>query len=101
MPISNFQPKTNPHASPDPTCPSFLCINTHMSHQDLTAISQFLSNIKDPPMANQQHLNPCLFVRNFLTDTGTSAPNSETLFPSSSDSNSIWKQWLNLSPHGF
>ncbi|MBW0472710.1 hypothetical protein O181_012425 [Austropuccinia psidii MF-1] len=39
-------------------------------------------------MANQQHFNPLLFVSNFLSGTDTSSPNSETLFPSSSYSNS-------------
>ncbi|MBW0490852.1 hypothetical protein O181_030567 [Austropuccinia psidii MF-1] len=38
-------------------------------------------------MANQQHINPSLFVSDFLTDTDTSAPNSETVVPSYSDSN--------------
>ncbi|MBW0471734.1 hypothetical protein O181_011449 [Austropuccinia psidii MF-1] len=38
-------------------------------------------------MANQQHLNLLLFVSYFLIDTDTSAPNSKSLLPSSSDSN--------------
>ncbi|MBW0546651.1 hypothetical protein O181_086366 [Austropuccinia psidii MF-1] len=35
-------------------------------------------------MPNKQHLNPLLFVSDFVTDTDTSSPNSETVFPSSS-----------------
>ncbi|MBW0462588.1 hypothetical protein O181_002303 [Austropuccinia psidii MF-1] len=83
----NIQPKNIPPSSPDPTCPSFLFQNPQMSDQDLTAISRFLCNIEAPPMANQQHLNLLLFVSNFLTNTDTSAPSSETLLPSYSDSN--------------
>ncbi|MBW0475223.1 hypothetical protein O181_014938 [Austropuccinia psidii MF-1] len=49
--------------------------------------STFLSNLKGPPMANQQHINPLLFISYFLTDTDSSAPNYETGVPSSSDSN--------------
>ncbi|MBW0556430.1 hypothetical protein O181_096145 [Austropuccinia psidii MF-1] len=49
--------------------------------------STFLSNLKAPPMANKQHINPLLFVSYFLTDTDSSAPNYKTGVPSSSDSN--------------
>ncbi|MBW0507744.1 hypothetical protein O181_047459 [Austropuccinia psidii MF-1] len=49
--------------------------------------STILSNLKGPPMANQQHINPLLFISDFLTDTDSATSNYKTGVPSSSDSN--------------
>ncbi|MBW0532339.1 hypothetical protein O181_072054 [Austropuccinia psidii MF-1] len=107
MSISNIQPKTIPHQLPDPTNPSYLCRNPHvgsgshcphyshllvgpfaLNHHFFLHQSRFLCNIKSPPMPNQQHLNPLLFISNLLTDTDTSAPNFKIFMPLSHDSHS-------------
>ncbi|MBW0548632.1 hypothetical protein O181_088347 [Austropuccinia psidii MF-1] len=87
MPIFNVQPKTMPPSTPDPIPSPILHQNTQISDPDLTSISTFLSNLKAPPMANQKHINPLLFVSDFLTDTDSSTPNYETGVPSLSYSN--------------
>ncbi|MBW0475829.1 hypothetical protein O181_015544 [Austropuccinia psidii MF-1] len=109
MPIFNIQPKTMDPSTPDPIPSVISRQNTQISVPDLTAIVSptypnnhyslfisgsfctntptFLSNIKGPSMANQQHINPLLFISDFLTDTDSSTPNYKTGVPSSSDSN--------------
>ncbi|MBW0488762.1 hypothetical protein O181_028477 [Austropuccinia psidii MF-1] len=87
MHIFNVQPKTMDLSTSDPITSPISRRNTQISVPDLTVISMFLSNIKGPSMDNQQHINPLLFVNDFLTDTDSSAPNYKTGVPSSSDSN--------------
>ncbi|MBW0573677.1 hypothetical protein O181_113392 [Austropuccinia psidii MF-1] len=45
-------------------------------------------------MSNQQHINPLLFVSDFLTDTDSSSPNYETGVPSSKEYNGEDDEYL-------